>query len=132
MSKRVADSACFFCAGIMGGGMSFSPSRFSRRRSATRIRFARGTSAARAAITPALRGWGVRLRRLAWAVSAHAGAAANVKGEPFFKNARKSGASKAGASLLPYERLTACTRFCHLPTLADGAQTDVMQPDRRS
>jgi len=61
MSKRVADSACFFCAGIMGGGMSFSPSRFSRRRSATRIRFARGTSAARAAITPALRGWGVRL-----------------------------------------------------------------------
>lgn len=69
--------------------MNFSPSRFSRRRSATRIRFARGTSAARAAITPALRGWGVRLRRLAWAVSAHAGAAATVKGERFHKREKE-------------------------------------------
>ena len=77
--------------------MSFSPFRFSRRRSATRIRFARGTSAARAAITPALRGWGVRLRRLAWAVSAHAGAAANVKGEPFFLKREKERRFQSGS-----------------------------------
>ena len=77
--------------------MNFSPFRFSRRRSATRIRFARGTSAARAAITPALRGWGVRLRRLAWAVSAHAGAAANVKGEPFFLKREKERRFQSGS-----------------------------------